>query len=240
MYKHIILFKAALLDIRNEWSWYLLLMIVSPLSILFFLQIIAGGLIDYNSYIVGSIVMTFGTGIFLSLGQTFALYKATSSMDYYLALPLSKIEIIVSLVFRNIILSIPSMAFILLIGAFLYNVTIVIGLPLIIAIFLTSVSLAGVGTMIGVCSKNMQIASILTQVLTPIFTYLAPVFVIQSKLPKFVLYISYLLPTTYAANAMRNALQSNTYSYDYIILTLISVVSLFYVSKVLDWRNERT
>ncbi|ERJ83260.1 ABC-2 type transporter [Peptostreptococcaceae bacterium oral taxon 113 str. W5053] len=237
MYKHWIIFKAALLDIRNEWSWYLILMLVNPLSVLFFLKIIARDSIDFPSYIVGSIVMTFGTGIFLSLGQTFALYKARSSLDYYLVLPLSKNEIILSQIFRNIILSAPSMTMVIIIGIFLYGVRIPISIYFILAIMLTSVSLAGLGTMIGVLSRNVQIASILTQIITPILTYLAPVFVPQSELPLKLRAISYLLPTTYASNSLRAALRGEL-TIDYLILFLIGIISFLYVVRVLDWRHD--
>jgi len=238
MYKHYIVFKAALLDIRNEWSWYLLLMIVSPLSVLLFLRFIIGNAIDFDSYVVGTIVMTFGTGVFLSLGQIFALYKVTSALDYYLSFPLSKIEIILSLVLRNIILSIPSVLVILGLGTLFYDIKMFIGLPFLVAILLISLSLAGIGVMIGVSSKNMQVASILTQILTPIFTYLAPIFISQSALPGPLIYISYILPTTYAANALRSAMGSNTYSIDFLVLATLSFISLAIVSWKLDWRNE--
>lgn len=238
MYKHLVIFKAALLDIRNEWSWYLILMIVNPLSILFFLRIIIGDAIDFEAYVTGSIVMTFGTGVFLSLGQTFSFYKATASLDYYLSLPLSKVEIILSLVFRNIILSLPSMLVMLAIGAYFYDAKVAIGFPFVLAVLLTSLSLAGLGTMIGVSSKNMQTASILTQILTPIFTYLAPVFIPQSTLPPILAYVSYFLPTTYAANALRAAMQSNACSFDMVILAVIGLVCMFIVARLFDWRNE--
>lgn len=238
MYKHYIIFKSALLDIRNEWSWYLILMITNPLAILFFLRVVLGANISFLSYIVGSVIMTFGTGVFLSLGQTFAFYKATSSLDYYMALPLSKNEIILSLVFRNIILSLPSLLIIIVVGSIIYNAPIHLGLPFFVVIILTSLSLAGIGTIIGVGTKDMQVASILTQILNPLFVYLAPVFVVQSALPAVVSYLSYLFPTTYAANALRSALIENAFSIDTLILAVISFASLFIVSKLIDWRND--
>ena len=238
MYKHFSIFKVALLDIRNEWSWYLLLMIVNPMAILLFLHFVLGDAIDFVSYITGTIVMTFGTGVFLSLGQIFALYKVTNALDYYLSFPLSKLEIILSLVFRNIVLSLPSIVVILGIGTFLFEVDVYLGLPFFIALLLISLSLAALGVMVGISSKNMQVASIITQILVPIFTYIAPVFIPQTALPIPLLYISYFIPTTYAANALRTAMKTNSFSIDFVILTFFVFISLIIVSRKLDWRNE--
>ncbi|MDR2045228.1 MAG: ABC transporter permease [Clostridium sp.] len=235
MRKNVQLFVSALLDIRNEWTWYLLLMTVSPLSILLFLRLVVGDGIDFEAYVVGSVMMTFGTGIFLGLGQNFAYYKATSALDYYLALPLSKGMIIASLVFRNIVLSIPSTAVLILVGLSLYQVELFIGFPFLVTLVLTSFSLAGMGTMIGVCSRNMQVASILTQVLAPVFTYLAPVFLPQSEMPGILGAISYIFPTTYAANALRGALLHDQFTVDTPVLIVIAVVSMAAVSKFVDW-----
>jgi ABC-2 type transport system permease protein len=238
MYKYFTILKSALLDIRNEWTWYLLLMIANPLATLLFLTIVAGKAINFSGYIVGTIVMTFGTGIFLSLGQTFALYKETSSLDYYLALPLPKGLIMMSLILRNVLLSLPSMIIILIIGSFVYSVNISIGFPFILAILLTSISLAGIGTMIGVYAKNIQVASIATQVLTPILIYLAPVFITMDALPRPLQLIAYLLPTTYSANALRAAMEHNVLSIDFLVLGLLGFVSIFLSTYVMDWRQE--
>lgn len=214
MLKTLTIFKASLLEIRNEWSWYLILMTIQPLSLLFFVKILSNDTLNFEAYIIGSVIMIFGTGVFLSLGQTFSLYRQTSALDYYMSLPVSKTAIILSLVIKNVILSLPSLGILLLMGSILYSVNVFIGFPFLLAFILTSLSLAGLGTMIGVLSKNMQVASILTQVLTPIFTYLAPVFVEHESQPRILYYISYLFPTTYAANSLRAALIDNIISFD--------------------------
>lgn len=237
VYKHFLIFKAALLDIRTQWAWYLLLMMANPLAVLLFLQIIAKGVIDFDAYMTGSVVMTFGTGIFLSLGQTISHYKKTAALDYYLSLPLSKEEIVLSQVFRNIVLSLPSMIIISLIGTAIYHVKISLNLLFFLAVLLTSISLAGLGTMIGVLSPTMQVASIMTQVVTPILIYLAPVFVTVAELPKPIQLISYVFPTRYAANAIRAAI-SGQWSLDYLVLFLIGGLSMMYVVKFVDWRQD--
>lgn len=232
------LFKSMLLDIRNEWSWYFILMLVTPLSLLFFLKFIAGDNIVYEDYLVGSIIMTFGTGVFLSLGQSFSYYKASSALDYYLSLPLPKLGIILAIMLRNIILSIPSLIVLFFIGAIQYHTYIPMNFPFICAIILTSTSLAGLGVIVGVTSKNMQMASILTQILNPILIYIAPVFTTITNLPSIVQKFSYFLPTTYQANALRISIHAYQFSFDHIILLLLTVITLYFTVKNVNWMKD--
>jgi len=237
MYKYIILFKASLLDIRNEWSWYLLLMLASPLSILFFLLVIVGDNIGLSTFITGSVIMVLGTGVFLGLGQTLSMYKATGSLNYYLTFPLSRAAIMLSIMFRTVLLTLPSLIVLLIINSIISQDRVYLGFPFFVSLVLTSTSLAGLGTIIGITSKNMQVASILTQIITPIMIYLAPVFYEQDRLPAFFRWLSYILPTTYASISLRTALQTNMFSYATIVLAIVSIISIVYSTVALDWRS---
>jgi ABC-2 type transport system permease protein len=238
MRRNLTFFKASLLDIRNEWSWYLLLMLVTPLSTVFFLKMVASDSIGTEVYLTGSIVMCFGTGVFLGLGQTISVYKSTRALDYYLQFSIPRYFIMLTLMVRTIILTLPSVAVLIAINYALSDNHVYLGLPFFLSLFLTSTTLAGIGTLIGILSKNPQVASVLTQVITPVLIYLAPVFYSADLLPLGWRWLTYLLPTTYAADSLKEALFNNGYSFAMLILFFMSIVSVLLSTVVTDWRKR--
>ena len=237
MYKYYTLFKASLLDIRNEWSWYLILMFVSPLSIILFLFIVSGGGIGMSSFVSGSIVMVLGTGVFLGIGQTLAMYRFTGSLDYYSTFPLARISVVLAIMFRTIILSFPALIVLFVVIAAVQGESFYLGFPFFVTLVLTSLTLAGLGAIVGITAKNMQVASILTQVLTPVMIYLAPVFYEPDQMPRIPMLISYVIPTTYVAQSIRIAMNENVFSVYTLVLLVICLCSVVYSTLILDWRE---
>jgi len=229
-----------LLEIREGWLWYVILVCINPLTLLLFMGILVKdpSTETIKTFIIGNIINSLSTGTFLTLGQQFSYFKHNNALDYYLTLPIGKISIIIAYVIRNTVFMIPSTVIILMIGRLYYNVNFVININFIIAMLLSSFSLAGFGVIIGVYGKSIRMSSLLTQILQPIFIFLAPVYVTSDKLPKLINYISYIMPTRYAANALRNSLlQIGNVYIDILILLAITIISLILVTVKLDWNK---
>jgi ABC-2 type transport system permease protein len=106
-------------------------------------------------------------------------------------------------------------------------------------VLLSGYSLAGIGAAIGFYSPNGQIANIATQVVFPIFVFVAPVMVPPENLPSALRIIATVFPTTYIADAFRAAVAGDISSRVWIDLGVIlgyAVVSLYLVAKKFDWR----
>lgn len=229
-----------LLEIREDWLWYIILVCINPLTLLLFMGILIKDPSSevIKTFIIGNIINSLTTGTFLTLGQQFSYFKHNNALDYYLTLPIGKISIIIAYVIRNTVFMIPSTVIILMIGRLYYNVNFYINMSFLIAMLLSSFSLAAFGVIIGVYGKSIRMSSLLTQILQPIFIFLAPVYVTADKLPRFINYISYIMPTRYAANALRNSLlQTGNVYVDIIILLGITLISLILVTARLDWNR---
>lgn len=233
------LIKAEILSLRLNWKWSLLIVLVSPLSILFFLYVLSGNRAEFMQYaITGNIVMSLVTGTMLTLGQELGILKQIRGFDYYAALPIRKSNLIAAYLIRATITTIPSIAVLMFIGKYILKIPISFHPSLIFIILLSGISLSALGTFIGIYCKNADQASILTQIFQPIIVYCAPVFIPMDSMPIAIKVISYFIPTTYVANAIRASFNA---TFDWIsisILIVFSLISVILVEFKMDWRQK--
>lgn len=234
------LFKTSLFIIREDWLWYLLMICIRPLSIMIFLgfyfQDSSNDIILF--IITGNMVMSIVTGTMLTLGQNLGMLKQYKAFDYYATLPVSKIALIIALVTRTTILVLPSMLTIFLIGNFYFGLEMTFHPLILLIIFISGYSLSGIGAIIGIYSRNMQTASLITQIVQPIVVFMAPVMIPENYLPRILKYTSHLMPTTYVARALRGAVVGQIAYFDLVIILIVSVISIYLVGVKLDWRVE--
>ena len=115
--KQIYLIKSELLSLRLNWKWSLLIVLVSPLSVLFFLYLLMGENNNYMPYMVtGNIVMSLVTGTMLTLGQELGLLKQIRGFDYYAVLPIRKIYLIIAYLVRATLTPIPAILVLMFTG----------------------------------------------------------------------------------------------------------------------------
>lgn len=237
--KQIYLIKAELLTLRMEWKWSLIIVLISPLSILFLLYLLTNNDNEYMIYIItGNVVMTLVTGTMLTLGQELGILKEVRGFDYYAVLSLRKINIIFAYLLRATILTIPSICILIIVGKCILNIPIIVHYSLFIIIVLSGLSLAGVGAAIGIYSSSANHASIVTQVVQPIIVYCAPVFLPLNSMPKFIQIASAFIPTTYIANAIRCSFHGCLDTKNIICICFFCIVSVFLVEKKIDWRQK--
>lgn len=234
------LFKTTMFAIRESWLWYLLMICITPIGLMITLGIyFQNENIEIMEFIVsGNMIMSLVSGTMLTLGQTLGYLKEYKGFDYYAVLPISKASMIIAYVMRAVILSLPSLLIIYIIGAVLFNLHFAVHPIIILVIILSGLSLSGIGAIIGIFSKNMQTASLLTQIVQPVIVFLAPVLIPKSVLPMSIKYISVIMPTTYISEAFRAALNNRIALSEIIILTVISIVSVYLVTNKLDWSRD--
>lgn len=234
------LIKSELLMLRVNWQWSLFIVLVAPLSVLLFLYLLLGRAdSSYMTYALsGNIIMSLVTGTMLTLGQELGFLKDVRGFDYYASLPLYKIQLITAYLIRATIITIPSIMILIAIGKIAFNVQIVIHISLFVIVFLSGMSLAGLGAFIGIYSRNSSHASTITQILQPIIIYCAPVFIPSQNMPKVMQVISWFIPTTYVASALRNSFNGIFDWFNIAILIAFCVISVYLVEFKIDWRQK--
>lgn len=234
------LIKAEMLSLRINWQWSLFIVLVAPLSMLYFLYLLIGrSEPEYMTYVVsGNVIMSLVTGTMLTLGQELGFLKDVRGFDYYASLPLYKFQLIMAYLIRATIITLPSILILILVGKVAFDVQIVIHFSLFIIVVLSGMSLAGLGACIGIYSRNSSQASTITQVLQPLIVYCAPVFVPLESMPRFMRVISMFIPTTYVASALRNSFSGIFDWKNITILVIFCVLSIYLVEFRIDWRQK--
>jgi len=231
-----------ILNVRTGWVWYFLLSSFIPLLTLFFLFMILGYQIQYAIYVVtGNVVFAVVLGSLNTLAEQMGWMKQNRFFEHYAALPISKFSLIIALVTRCTLFSLPAMAMVLLLGKWIFRLPIVLHPMLIVVFVLSGFALSGIGAVIGISSTNSNWANIATRVVFPILIFAAPVMIPLENLPVVLRYISVVLPTTYIAGAFRAVLAGNldgNFWLDMSVIILFTVVSLYWVARKFDWRVD--
>jgi ABC-2 type transport system permease protein len=210
------LLKGELYQLRSQWFWYLVFMSFSPLTYLFFLWIYGGVRTpEAQMYIItGAVANGAVSSAMLSLGQSIGGMRDKHALEYYASLPVSKLSFIGALATRGVLLSFPSSLTILLVGSAGLGVPLRVNpVTLVIAYLAGAFSLAGVGAVIGFYSRDSQMVSLHTQIVTPLLVLFAPVYVPLNQLPAFLQTTARFLPTTYVAACLRAAIGYATTPY---------------------------
>ena len=234
------LLRGQLHQLRLQWFWYVVMMSFAPLITMAFLWFLTGRSPEALLFIItGSITTALCTSAMLTLGQNIGYMKDAGSFEYYASFPISKPVFILALATRSVILSIPSSAILLAIGAFVFGVPMRPSPVTIIIFILAGYSLAGLGAFVGFFSRDGQTAGLVTQIIDPLIVFLAPVYIPVECLPRFLQHTAKLLPTTYVANALRasvaGSLTSRTW-HEIGFLATWTIFSLWAASRKLAWR----
>jgi len=233
------LLYSQLFDLRTMWYWYLIQNTFTALMLMVFLVFFVGevGPERLRFIFVGALVANMGSGMMLSLGQTIGRLKYWNAFEHYAALPISKTIFIAALIMRGVIIATPSLLIMLMIGG--------IGLDLwvppvaLLILILGGFTMAGIGAFIGFWSPTGEVAGIATQVVSPFFIFLAPVFFPLEHLPGPLQVVARFIPTTYIAQALRAAIAGRIYGefwLDLLILVGFAFVFLGLMPLKLDWR----
>ncbi|MGG4264560.1 ABC transporter permease [Peribacillus simplex] len=230
-------------NVRDQWVLIIILASSFPLSTLLLLHFFVE---DPTEEMVLRLVtgnMVFAliiTGINL-LAQDLSWQKHRGHFVFYASLPISKISFILANLIKGIITSIPSFIILALIGEVLYDLSWKFNWFIIPLVFLSILSIVGLGVLIGFWSPSPQVTNIVLPSLMMFLGFLTPVLIDSSQLPNILYWISLLFPTTYVAEAMRELLSAGlTYKVmiNSLILIIFTIISYILVLKNIKWRIE--
>ncbi len=158
-------------------------------------------------YIVtGTAAQSFATVGLVMLPQVVGRMKALGTLDYYLALPISREAYLAALVTVVALMAFPAVACCTLFGMWRYGLDLEFD-PAILAVGVLAVlSLAGVGVAVAVYSPHLQVTNALTQLTIFYVVFFAPVLLPKEQLPGLLQFTAHFFPPTYAADGVRATL----------------------------------
>lgn len=226
--------------IREAWVWIFIMACMFPLTTLLFLKFFT---LDPTPAVMTRIItgnMLFGLIVMglNSMAQEISWQKHQGHFTYYSSLPIAKVNFIFANLLRGLIMSVPSFIILALIGQLAYGIQFHYSWGLLPVLLLTVFSVVGAGVLIGFWSPSHQLTNMLVQALM-MFT---PVMVDMDQLPSILQWLSYIFPTTYAAEAMREVLisgWSGAVAWNTLVLLLFSLISIALILKKVDWRVEK-
>jgi ABC-2 type transport system permease protein len=231
-----------LLEVRTTWSWNLLLGVLMPAAMVFGLARIGNGLGDATSllYIVsGAAVFSVATEGIGTLAQRIGMLKKDGMMVYYASLPISKAPFLAALVSARLMLITPGLITPVVVAIALYDADFELSPALLPVLLVTCLALSAIGLAIGTLVSNMDLIVIITNLLVFVLLLAAPVLIPPESLPGPLRVFGYLLPPTYAAEALRHALSGQfdlTFAIDMTVLVAMAALGLTAATRWIRWR----
>lgn len=170
---------------------------ITPFSILFVLLVVSGG--KYSQFAVsGSLVMAL-VGYGLALGQDLAYYKTEYKIqDIFVASPISPLTYMTGLALSEILFGFP--ALVVLVSILFYFGFSLVFLPLLIFVILIIwVSTSAMGFFLSSRMLHMKNATQIISFVNVFLAVLPPVYYTIERLPEWLQYVAYAVPTTHAS-----------------------------------------
>jgi ABC-2 type transport system permease protein len=231
-----------MLEFRTTWTWSLLFGLLMPVAMVFGLSRIGGGLDDPESllYIVtGAAVFAVATEGVATLAQRIGVIKNEGMMVYYASLPISKASFVGALVLSRLLLIMPGLVTPIVAASLMYDVDFTISPALLLVLPLSCLALSAIGLAIGTLIDSMELIVVITNLLIFVLLLAAPVLIPPEALPLPLRVFGYLLPPTYAADALRHTLTGDlgaAFTLDIVALTAMAVLGLAGATRWIRWR----
>ncbi|MFC8241645.1 ABC transporter ATP-binding protein/permease [Streptomyces chartreusis] len=231
-----------MLIVRTSWHVHMVFGIFMPLTMVFGFSRIGSGLTDQSSLLY----IASGSGVFsiaalgtTAIAQRIGAIKAEGSMMYYASLPISKVAFVTAFVAARLLLIAPGLVTSLLAVEVLYDIKLTLSPTLLFVYPLTALPLAALGLVIGSLIDKIELISIVTYMINFLLLLGAPLLIPLESLPVALRVISYVMPTSYGADAIRHSVTGDidgTFALDVAILAVASVASLWIADRALRWR----
>jgi ABC-2 type transport system permease protein len=234
-----LLLLSEMFRLRLQWFWYLVQMSFQPLVLLTFVFFLWDDPRAAQFAVTGSLVVTMSSSAMLSLGQYIGWMKSVNTYEHYAALPISRTVFLAAIATRGVLLALPSVLTVAVIGSVLMDIDFTF--YSVVVLLLGTYAMSGLGAFIGFWSRDAQVSSLATQVLSTIIIFLAPVYIPVERLPGLLQVTAKAIPTTYVARALRLTVSGAPVSSiwpDIALLAGLSLVSLLLVPLRLPWRQN--
>lgn len=235
--------RVMLTEYRSTWWIHVVFGLIMPMGMLFFIASVGGEISRERAiYMLGGNLTTsvvFGPAMLMI--NKIGWGRQSRDFDYWAALPLNKLSLLLAMVAVSLTLSLPGLASLYLLGSWLLGLPLTGGLALVGLIPLGALSLVGAGAFIGTYAKDGQTANVMANLLMAFVTFLSPTMIPAEALPLPMRALSSATPIPYVAGAFRSAMAGQFDQGFLINLAVMLVMGLGYlllVHRKLDWRAQ--
>jgi ABC-2 type transport system permease protein len=224
--------------LRTSWRPYLIVSSVMPLGIAVLMRAVMepSQVREFGQQIVaGSVVLAIAMTAIVMLAQRMAALKETRAIDYYSTLPVSRGAVVTSVLLSFAVFSLPGTIIVVLLGAALFDLSLV-ALWVVVPVWaLGSFALAGIGLLIGFGAPDEQLAGMYSNLamMAVLFLGILP----ADKIPSWISPLRIVLPSTYAVEALKPGLDGRvaaSLAGDLAILALFGAI-LFWAVRGPLW-----
>lgn len=211
--------------LRTSWRPYLIVSSVMPLGIAVLMRAVMepAQVSEFGQQIVaGSVVLAIAMTAIVMLAQRMATLKETRAIDFYSTLPVSRTAVVASVLLSFAVFSLPGTIIVVLLGAALFDLSLV-ALWVVVPVWaLGSFALAGIGLFIGFGAPDEQLAGMYSNLamMAVLFLGILP----QERLPAWLSPVRVVLPSTYAVDALKPGLDGRVAS---SLIGDLAVLALF-------------
>ncbi|MBF6594061.1 MAG: ABC transporter permease [Thermaceae bacterium] len=217
--------------------WLLLSGILFPFILLFFVSSLVSDIGAQARILSGAITASVILNSIYLFGQSFASQRARGEYELYATLPISKLIFISGTLGTSLSLNLLSALLLFIIAILVFGFKIKITLWLIPILILGSLSVAGIGLLVGILSRGPGEAALITNILVYVLSYATPIFYPIHNLPLFLQYVVLTLPTTHASALLTNILNGTSISPISVLVLVVWAVALLSLTVYkLDWR----
>lgn len=234
------LFLIQLANFRWSWRSMLITGICAPVLMTISFAVVAQGT-NVPHLLSGGVVLSLMFQNQNNVAGNFAHMKFAGMLDFFATLPIHRSLVVLATVLAFYVLSLPSLAVTLVLGAVVLGVDLTVSPLALLVIPLCVLPMAGIGALIGISARAPELAGATSLLVTLVLVFLGPVVLPPDRLPDWVLAISHASPTTYAASAIRQVLLGPVTPrlwLDAAVLAGVTVLTLWWVGHRLPWRQK--
>jgi ABC-2 type transport system permease protein len=231
-----------MLEIRTTWYWYFVFSLVLPLAMVFGFTRIGTGLTDTNSliYIIsGAAIFSVANDGLYTMAIRIGSMKKEGMLLYYASLPINKVAFVMAIMLSRLSVTLPGMIAPMLFGSLIYKIDLNFSLWIVLLLPLTALALSAIGMALGSIVNSLEMIQIIVNLLLFILIMAAPIFIPWQSLPIPLKLLGYLLPPSYAADALRHVLSGTIdvgFYIDIAVLSLMTLISFVILNRWLNWR----
>ncbi|MFP5352605.1 MAG: ABC transporter permease [Actinomycetota bacterium] len=202
-----VLLQIQMSRLRTSWRPYLIVSSVMPLGIAVLMRAVMEPeqVREFGRQIVaGSVVLAIAMTAIVMLAQRMASLKESRAIDYYSTLPVSRGAVVAAVLLSFAVFSLPGTIIVVVLGAALFDLSLV-ALWMVVPVWaLGSFALAGIGLFIGFGAPDEQLAGMYSNLamMAVLFLGILP----QDRLPSWISPLRVVLPSTYAVDALKPGL----------------------------------
>lgn len=225
-----ILLLEQLFEIRTTWYWHLLFAIVLPVAMVFGFARIGSDEPSQEHLVLivtgAAIFSVVNDGLYV-MAVRIGQMRQSGMLIYYAALPIHKTAFIMALMLSRLLITLPGMLVTLVVGSAMYDLNFSLNVSVVLLLLFLGLVFSSLGMMLGMWLDNAELILVVVNLLLFVLIMATPVFIAPQALPEPLQWMSYALPPTYAAAALRSMLTGALDSAFYLNTAVLIGLMLF-------------